>query len=174
MFKCGGFQAKDFFCVKELDEQFQKYMTSYDRTERKQIAEDIQRAILESYYFVPVFRHAFVNGIGPRVAAQKWQDVFPTVTLPKLKLVGEIVRVLPPEIPVPDSGTVTLGTFEDTVSVPVKLPTLFGTNLTMKVTLLKEARLSGVVIPENLKDPVTATWEIFMVARVRLVKVRYV
>jgi peptide/nickel transport system substrate-binding protein len=80
MFKCGGFQAKDFFCVKELDEQFQKYLTSYDRTERKQIAENIQRAILESYYFVPVFRHAFVNGIGPRVAAQKWQDVFPTIT----------------------------------------------------------------------------------------------
>jgi hypothetical protein len=25
-----------------------------------------------------VFRHAFVNAIGPRIAAQKWQDVFPT------------------------------------------------------------------------------------------------
>jgi hypothetical protein len=29
-------------------------------------------------YFVPVFRHAFVNAIGPRIAAQNWQDVFPT------------------------------------------------------------------------------------------------
>jgi ABC-type transport system substrate-binding protein len=80
MFKCGGFQAKDFFCVKELDDQFQKYLTSYDRPERKQLAENIQRAILENYYFVPVFRHAFVNGIGPRVAARQWQDVFPTIT----------------------------------------------------------------------------------------------
>jgi hypothetical protein len=44
------------------------------------MAEKIQRAILENYYFVPVFRHAFVNGIGPRVAARQWQDVFPTIT----------------------------------------------------------------------------------------------
>ena len=29
---------------------------------------------------MPVFRHAFVNAIGPKVAAQKWQDVFPTIT----------------------------------------------------------------------------------------------
>ena len=36
--------------------------------------------ILENYYFVPVFRHAFVNAIGPRITAQKWQDVFPTIT----------------------------------------------------------------------------------------------
>jgi peptide/nickel transport system substrate-binding protein len=79
-FKCGGFNANDFFCVKDLDDQFQKYQASSDRAERKQLAEQIQRAILEEYYFVPVFRHAFVNAIGPRVAAQRWQDVFPTVT----------------------------------------------------------------------------------------------
>jgi hypothetical protein len=36
--------------------------------------------MLENYYFVPVFRHAFVNAIGPRIAAKKWQDVFPTIT----------------------------------------------------------------------------------------------
>ena len=50
------------------------------RAERKKLAEEIQRGILENYYFVPVFRHAFVNAIGPRIAAQKWQDVFPTIT----------------------------------------------------------------------------------------------
>ena len=79
-FKCGGFDAKDFFCVKQLDDQFDKYLARTDRTERKQLAEQIQRTMLEEYYFVPVFRHAFVNAIGPRVAAQKWQDVFPTIT----------------------------------------------------------------------------------------------
>jgi peptide/nickel transport system substrate-binding protein len=78
MFRCGGFNSKDFFCVKDLDEQFQKYLASYDRTERKQLAEQIQQSILENYYFVPVFRHAFVNAYGPRLAAEKWQDVFPT------------------------------------------------------------------------------------------------
>ncbi len=80
MFRCGGFNSKDFFCVKDLDDQFQKYLDSYDRTERKKLAEQIQRSILESYYFVPVFRHAFVNAIGPRIVAEKWQDVFPTIT----------------------------------------------------------------------------------------------
>jgi hypothetical protein len=44
------------------------------------MAEEIQRAILENYYFVPVFRHAFVNAMGPRIALKTWQDVFPTIT----------------------------------------------------------------------------------------------
>jgi ABC-type transport system substrate-binding protein len=80
MFKCGGFQGRDMICVKELDDKFQKYLTSFNRSERKQLAEEIQKAILENYYFVPVYRHAFVNAIGPRIAAKKWQDVFPTIT----------------------------------------------------------------------------------------------
>src|SRR5216684_6475221 len=78
MFRCGGFQARDFFCVNDLDDKFKQYLASYDQKERKNLAEQIQREILENYYFVPVFRHAFVNAIGPRIAAKKWQDVFPT------------------------------------------------------------------------------------------------
>jgi hypothetical protein len=42
------------------------------------LAEEIQKEILDNYYFVPVFRHAFVNAIGPRLKAAKWQDIFPT------------------------------------------------------------------------------------------------
>jgi len=80
MFKCGGFQGKDYFCVKELDDKFATYLASHDQTERKNLAYEIQRVMLENYYFVPVFRHAFVNAIGPRIAANKWQDVFPTTT----------------------------------------------------------------------------------------------
>ena len=30
MFKCGGFQSKDFFCVKDLDDKFAKYQASVD------------------------------------------------------------------------------------------------------------------------------------------------
>ena len=63
-----------------LDDRFQKYLASYDRTERKQLAEQIQRTILEEYYLVPVFRHAFVNAYGPRIAAKQWRDLFPTLT----------------------------------------------------------------------------------------------
>jgi ABC-type transport system substrate-binding protein len=53
-------------------------LASDQPAERKALAEQIQREILENNYFVPVFRHAFVNAIGPRIAAKKWQDVFPT------------------------------------------------------------------------------------------------
>ena len=79
-FKCGGFNSRDRICVKELDDKFEQYERSVNPAERKKLAEEIQRAILENHYLVPVFRHAFVNAIGPKVMAQKWQDVFPTIT----------------------------------------------------------------------------------------------
>jgi peptide/nickel transport system substrate-binding protein len=78
LFKCGGQLAADTICVKDLDAKFDQYVASVEPAERKQLAEEIQREILENYYFVPVFRHAFMNAIGPRIAAQKWQDVFPS------------------------------------------------------------------------------------------------
>ena len=77
-FKCGGMLSADEFCVKELDAKYEKYLASDQPAERKALAEEIQREILENYYFVPVFRHAFMNAIGPRIAATKWQDVFPS------------------------------------------------------------------------------------------------
>ncbi len=80
MMQCGGFNARDFFCLEELDSKFASYQQSIDPDERKRLAAEIQRAILENYYFVPVFRHAFVNAIGPRIAAATWQDVFQTIT----------------------------------------------------------------------------------------------
>src|SRR6266508_1215193 len=73
-FKCGGFNARDRLCVQELDGKFAQYEQSINPAERQKLAEEIQRGILENLYFVPVFRHAFVNAIGPRIAAQKWQD----------------------------------------------------------------------------------------------------
>jgi ABC-type transport system substrate-binding protein len=76
--RCGGFNGKDRNCVPELDTKFTKYLASTDRKERESLATEIQREILENYYFVPVFRHAFVNAYGQRLAAKKWQDVFPT------------------------------------------------------------------------------------------------
>jgi len=79
-FKCGGFSSRDRICVQELDAKFAQYEQSVNPAERQKLAEDIQRSILENLYFVPFFRHAFMNAIGPRIAAQKWQDVFPTIT----------------------------------------------------------------------------------------------
>jgi peptide/nickel transport system substrate-binding protein len=79
-FKCGGFNSRDRICVKDLDGKFDQYERSINPAERKKLAEEIQRGILENYYLVPVFRHAFVNAIGPRVVLKKWQDIFPTIT----------------------------------------------------------------------------------------------
>src|SRR3989454_1149842 len=79
-FKCGGFSSRDRICVTDLDGKFDQYERSINPAERKKLAEEIQRGILENYYLVPVFRQAFINAIGPRIAAQKWQDVFPTIT----------------------------------------------------------------------------------------------
>ena len=70
-FKCGGFNSRDRICVTDLDGKFDQYERSINPAERKRLAEEIQRGILENYYLVPVFRHAFVNAIGPRVVAQK-------------------------------------------------------------------------------------------------------
>jgi len=70
--------AADKFCVPELDVKYDKYLASDKPEERKALAEEIQREILENYYFVPVFRHAFMNAIGQRIKATKWQDVFPS------------------------------------------------------------------------------------------------
>ena len=72
--------AYETACVQELDAKFAQYEQSVNPAERQKLAEDIQRSILENLYFVPIFRHAFMNAIGPRIAAQKWQDVFPTIT----------------------------------------------------------------------------------------------
>src|SRR5215472_16805908 len=79
-FKCGGYASADKFCVGELDAKYDQYLASDKPTERQALAEEIQRGIIENYYLVPVFRHAAVNAIGPRIKAAKWQDVFPTVT----------------------------------------------------------------------------------------------
>ncbi len=78
LFKCGGRLGADAICVKDLDIKYDQYLKSDKPADRKRLAEEIQRGILENYYFVPVFRHAFMNAIGPRIAATKWQDVFPS------------------------------------------------------------------------------------------------
>ncbi|HJU20137.1 MAG TPA: ABC transporter substrate-binding protein [Stellaceae bacterium] len=95
MFKCDGFQNKGFWCVKDLDDKFHQYLGSYDPKEREKLAHEIQRAILENYYLVPVFRHAFVNAIGPRVMAKKWQDVFPTYLTTGYAYPWEEIRLKP-------------------------------------------------------------------------------
>src|SRR5215467_12342421 len=51
--RCGGFNGRDRNCVPGLDDKFNKYLASVDRTQRKNLAMEIQREIVENYYFVP-------------------------------------------------------------------------------------------------------------------------
>ena len=81
LFKCGGLLSAGHDLRQGSRRQVRAlYRIRSSRAERKKLAEEIQREILENYYFVPVFRHAFMNAIGPRIDATKWQDVFPTIT----------------------------------------------------------------------------------------------
>lgn len=80
LFRCGGRLGADAICVTDLDAKFDRYTKAEKPAKREQLAKEIQREILENYYFVPVFRHAFMNAIGPRIDAAKWQDVFSTIT----------------------------------------------------------------------------------------------
>ena len=68
-FKCGGFNSRDRICVKTSTASSTSTSGRSIRPSAK-LAEEIQRAILENYYLVPVFRHAFVNAIGPRRAGE--------------------------------------------------------------------------------------------------------
>lgn len=89
--QCGGFSS--LTCVPELDAKFATYEKSTDPGERQQLAEEIQRAVLENYYFVPVYRLAFVNALGPRIDVKDWQDIFATPQLTPYAVPWENLKV---------------------------------------------------------------------------------
>ena len=77
--------------------------------------------------------------------------LFPTCTLPKLRLVG-LALIVPCETAVPERETVNDG-FEAslvTVSVPVGLPEVVGANTTLNDLLAPAARVNGTVTPLTL------------------------
>jgi hypothetical protein len=74
--------------------------------------------------------------------------LLPTVTLPKLRLVG-FDPSAPNATPVPDRGTVREG-FEASdviVTVPLALPLACGAKATVKVVLWEALSVNGIVIP---------------------------
>lgn len=92
-------------------------------------------------------------------------ELFPTVTLPKLRLVGLAAKV-PGVTPVPESGILRVGfdAFEAIVTVPVTSPAAVGLNTTLKLVLAPDAKVTGVVIPLKLNPvPLTPTCEIVTV-----------
>ena len=77
--------------------------------------------------------------------------LLPTVTLPKLRLVG-FDPSAPGAIPVPDNGMFRVGleALEVIVTLPLALPADVGVNVTVKVALWPADSVAGVVIPLRL------------------------
>src|SRR5271168_1930491 len=86
--------------------------------------------------------------------------LLPTVTVPKLKVVG-LDASEPAAAPVPDSGMVNVGfdAVEVMVIVPLTAPAAVGANETLNVALCPPVRVTGAVIPVvlNPEPPVMAT-----------------
>ena len=85
--------------------------------------------------------------------------MLPTITLPKLRLVG-FEPSAPGVTPVPDIGIVRVGleAFEVIVTLPLTLPADTGVNVALKVVLCPAVSVIGVVIPLSVKPvPLTPT-----------------
>ena len=95
----------------------------------------------------------------------------PTVTLPRLALVGETVKV-PAAVPVPDKGMDTVGllALEITVKPPLTAPPTVGLKNTLNVTLSAGASVKGGLIPVRpnaepvvfAEDSTTGAWPILV------------
>ena len=85
--------------------------------------------------------------------------LLPTVTLPKLRLVG-LAPSVPGVTPVPDKGMVRDGfeALEVMVMLPLALPADDGANETVKVALCPAVSVTGAAIPLKLNpEPLTET-----------------
>ncbi len=88
--------------------------------------------------------------------------LLPTVTLPRLRVAGETLRVPTAVVPVPESGMVNVGfeAFEVTVTFPLADPALVGANLTVKVVLCPAPRVKEELMPLKVNPvPLIATLE---------------
>ena len=89
------------------------------------------------------------------VSDKDW--LFPTVMLPKLRVVG-LDPSVPGATPVPDRGMVSVGfdAVEVTVTVPLTLPEDAGVKVTLKVALCPAVSVTGRVIPFRVNAVVLA------------------
>jgi peptide/nickel transport system substrate-binding protein len=54
-------------CEPKIDELWKKHEASLDPEERDVLSAEIQRMLIEGYYFVPIYMNPFVHVVGPRV-----------------------------------------------------------------------------------------------------------
>jgi peptide/nickel transport system substrate-binding protein len=56
-----------FICDPQIEALWKKHQASLDLAERERLVKQIQRVILDEYYFVPIYVNPFVHAVGPRV-----------------------------------------------------------------------------------------------------------
>jgi peptide/nickel transport system substrate-binding protein len=62
---CGG--AASFICEPAIEELWKRHEASINLEERDRLIKEIQRLIVQEYYFVPIYNNPFVHAIGPKV-----------------------------------------------------------------------------------------------------------
>jgi len=56
-----------FICDPQVEALWKKHQASLDLAERERLVKQIQRVILDEYYFIPIYLNPFVAAVGPRV-----------------------------------------------------------------------------------------------------------
>ena len=69
---CQGSNSRT--CDPQIDERFAKYEASANPSEREQLLNEVQRYMIDNYIFVSIYRAAFINAQGPRIANQ-WDEI---------------------------------------------------------------------------------------------------
>jgi peptide/nickel transport system substrate-binding protein len=59
--------SSTFICEPAIEERWKQHEASIDPEERDRLVKEIQRLIIEEYYFVPIYINPFVHAVGPRV-----------------------------------------------------------------------------------------------------------
>jgi peptide/nickel transport system substrate-binding protein len=62
---CGG--SASFVCEGPIEDLWKRHQASLEPEERDGLTADIQRILIEEYYFVPIYLNPFVHAVGPRV-----------------------------------------------------------------------------------------------------------
>ncbi len=62
---CGG--SASFVCEPQIETLWKKHQASLDSEERDLLTGQIQRILINDYYFVPIYLNPFVHAVGPRV-----------------------------------------------------------------------------------------------------------
>ena len=69
---CTGSSSRT--CIPEVEDKVTQYERSTNPQERERLLNEVQAYLLDNYIFVPIYRQAFINAMGPRIA-NPWDEI---------------------------------------------------------------------------------------------------